>query len=147
LFLVQVRQAVLYEWLYTPYLDPTQASNQGWPFQYRVFQSCYATHEVYVEEDGYAKSTLMGSPRLRGLFGTNNNETMTSKPDESEFISTTTPPTTLSRPLIQITFPVWGRRDAGWAQEPEEDRLYLKVCFPLLVLFFFPVIFLSKASN
>ena len=84
--------------LYTSYLDPT-----GWPFRSRA---------RLIGEDGYAKSTLI---RLGGLFSANNNRgnkgriqrvsndtgddpttpTTTSKIDESEFPSTTTPPTTL----------------------------------------------------
>ena len=78
--------------LYTLYLDPIQASNQGWPFQYRVFQRRCVTHEVYVGEDGYAKSALVSSPRLHGLFGANNggkekrHPTTTSKPDETKFL-------------------------------------------------------------
>ena len=82
--------------LYTPYF--TQALKQGWPFRSRCFQSRRAT-QAYIEEDGYAKSTLMSSPRLHGLIGANNNggnkkphPTMASKPDESEFPSTTTTP-------------------------------------------------------
>jgi len=58
--------------------------------------------EVYIGGSGYANSTLMTSPRLRGLFGANNNGSnkkshplTMSKPDKSEFPSTTTiPPTT-----------------------------------------------------
>ena len=55
---------------YIPYF--TQASKRGWPFLSRCFQNRRA-RQVYTMEDGYAKSTLMRSPRLRGLCGTKNN--------------------------------------------------------------------------
>jgi hypothetical protein len=74
-----------------PYLGPTQASKQGWCFRSQCFQSRCAT-----QVDGYAKSTLMSSPRLHGLIAANKNggnkkphSMTTSEPDESEFPSTT----------------------------------------------------------
>jgi hypothetical protein len=75
--------------LYIPFLEPTQTSKRGFLVRSGCFQNRRAT-QVYLGEHGYAKSTLMSSPRLRGLFGANNNG-CNKKPIQQRRVNPTNP--------------------------------------------------------